>query len=349
MVASYKKAGMWPLIFLSCLLASCVSPPPAFEMVKPPPPPDYSLERNWAALPGRKDSADIVPNGSGLKDDQAIAKVDVFYVHPTTYRENKSWNAYLDDEELNASTDKGPIRNQASVFNGSCRIYAPRYRQATLYSYADYEKNGKKALAFAYEDVKAAFKYYLRNYNQGRPFVLASHSQGSGHVFKIIRDFFESDPEMRKKLICAYVIGGDTDLEFTTVMPCDSAAQTGCMVAWRTARWGTKPEKRFYSRAKFCTNPLNWRSDSTYAPKTMSKGGVRFGMTKVDPNLVDAKIYHNILWIHKPKKPGYLRSVRNYHIADYNLFYMDIRENVKVRVDAYQNALLTPNTNLNPK
>ncbi|MGZ4056637.1 MAG: DUF3089 domain-containing protein, partial [Bacteroidia bacterium] len=262
-------------------------------------------------------------------------EVDVFFIHPTTYIKAKSWNANLDDEELNGSTDKGPILNQASVFNGSCKIYAPRYRQAALYSYSHYETGGKKALDFAYEDVKNAFKYYLKNYNHGRPIIIASHSQGSRHAFQLIKDFFENNPQLYKKLVCAYIIGAATDMEYYTVLPCDSALETGCMISWRTARWGTEQDDGFFKKTIFCTNPLSWKTDTAYISNEKNIGAVRFGLSKTDPHLVDAKIHDNILWVHKPQESGYLSVVKNYHISDYNLFYMNIRENVKLRVDTY--------------
>jgi|GEM_PF-4889713 len=63
--------------------------------------------------------------------DQMRAPVDVFYVHPTSYVGN-AWNANLDDATVNAATDQGATRIQASAFNACCAIYAPRYRQANL-------------------------------------------------------------------------------------------------------------------------------------------------------------------------------------------------------------------------
>src|ERR1041385_3400115 len=126
------------VVFILCLV-SCIAPSHDFSHYKVPPPPDYSLGKNWAALPTVKDSADVVPYGSGLKDEQANAKVDVFFIHPTMYYKGKSWNADVDDKATNHLVDKFPIREQASIFNGSCKVYAPRYRQATLYSFLSHE------------------------------------------------------------------------------------------------------------------------------------------------------------------------------------------------------------------
>ena len=126
------------VLLLTCwVLTSCIAPFKDFERYTPPPAPDYSKEINWASLPTKKDSADAVPYYSTLKDGQATAMVDVFFVYPTTYYKGKSWNAAVDDKHVNKKTDKYPIREMASVFNGSCKVYAPRYRQATLYAFLD--------------------------------------------------------------------------------------------------------------------------------------------------------------------------------------------------------------------
>jgi hypothetical protein len=174
-----------------------------------------------------KDSADAIPPGSGMFDGQVTAKVDVFYIHPTLDFSGKGWNGDIRNKKLNNRVDIYPIRFQASAFNGSCKVYSPRYRQATLYSFTKQAgENGKKALDLAYEDVVRAFQYYLLNYNQGRPFVLAAHSQGSWHAYRLLHDFFDNNPALQKQLVAAYIIGFKTDSIYKNIPACDSATQT---------------------------------------------------------------------------------------------------------------------------
>ena len=317
------------------LLSSCLAPRRSFEESQTPSPPDYTQSKYWAALPTKKDSADAVPPGSGDKDAQAAAKADVFFIYPTIYLTGKRWNADVESRKLNKRIDKTTIQNQASVFNGSCKVYAPRYRQAVLYAYLDKKGNGTKAMDLAYEDVKKAFEYYLKNYNNGRPLIIASHSQGSHHAFRLIKDYFEKDSALYRKLICAYLIGATVENDFTVVIPCDSANQTGCMVSWRSAKWGTKEDKYFFQRSKFCTNPLSWKRDTAYLSAKNNLGSLPFGAKRMDVKVADAKVNNNILWVHKPKKGGYFKNNRNYHVMDYNLFWMNIRVNVKQRVEHY--------------
>src|SRR5262245_33968098 len=91
--------------------------------------PDYSDLKYWAAHPLKWDPSDSVPRP--LRGDAVDSTVDVFFIHPTTYTDRKKGdNADIDDDYLNAKTDYSTILYQASVFNGQCRVFAPRYRQA---------------------------------------------------------------------------------------------------------------------------------------------------------------------------------------------------------------------------
>lgn len=337
-----------PFVFFLFLLAlsSCIQPKKAFEKYTPAPAPDYALEKNWAALPWVKDSADFLVPHAGLTDGQANAAVDVFFIHPTLYFGRKSWNAGMADKRTNQRVDKTTIRKQASVFNGSCKVYAPRYRQATLYSFIDTKGNGRKALELAYTDVKKAFEYYLKHYNKGRPIIIASHSQGTDHARKLIADFFEKDPALYKQLVAAYLVGGSIQQkQFEVVVPCNEPGQTGCLVAWHTMRWGTRekapredkkiaPVYDTYGNTEY-VNPLTWKRDTTYAPATLNKGSLPNNLRELHAGIADAKVSGDYyVWVHAPKKSGY-PATRNYHIADYSLFYMNIRENVRERIAAY--------------
>ena len=334
------------ILFFSCFTSACFKPGKKFSHYTPPPSPDYALEKNWAALPTVKDSADTVPYGSNLKDGQTNAKVDVFFIHPTMYYKGKSWNADVNDKRTNRLVDIYPIRQQASVFNESCKVYAPRYRQATLYSFLEAKGNGMLALDTAYADVKRAFTYYLKNYHQGRPIIIAGHSQGTFLAERLIKEFFDNDPKMRKLLVAAYLIGGNIGKDsFTAFAPCDSASQTNCYVAWHTRKYGSdfnNPTKTLESAPGYdnysqytCVNPLTWRRDTIYAPASLNSGSVPKAFNRIDKGLVDAKISHQqIIWSHKPPGKGYPKG-ENYHVYDISLFYVNIRENVKERCDAY--------------
>jgi hypothetical protein len=152
---------------------------------------------------------------------------------------------------------------------------------------------------------------------------------------RLLKEYVDTNPALCKKLICAYIIGATVENQYDVIIPCDSASQTGCMVSWRSAKWGTTEDKYFFQKSRVCTNPLSWTRDSTYVSAQNNHGSIPLRAKRMDVNLADARISQSILWVHKPKKSGYLRNNKNYHIMDYALFWMNIRENVKLRVDQY--------------
>jgi hypothetical protein len=327
---SYRRL-LFVCVFL--LGASCLKPWRNFDAYPPPAAPDYCRAENWAALPDKNDSADLVPRNSGLCEDQAHALVDVFFIHPTTYYRNRSWNADVGDKKLNDFTDRTTIKMQASVYNESGCVYAPRYRQATLYSFMDKVGNRAKALDLAYQDVRQAFQYYLDHFNRGRPVIIASHSQGTYHAIRLVKEFFEPDSALYQKLVGAYLIGGPVPKNcFARIPASDSASQTGCYVAWNTVARGRAAREPGLE----CVNPLSWKRDTAYVPAEMNRGGVPKSFDRIDTAVVGAQCSGNrALWVDKPRVRGYPALGGSYHLVDYSLFYLNIRENVKARVQAY--------------
>jgi hypothetical protein len=333
------------LIFsgLVLFLSSCLVPVHKFKATKMPNAPNYANENCWAALPTKKDSADITVNSADIMDKQQTAPIDVFYVHPTTYLTGNKWNANLDDEKVNRKTDQLAVRNQASIFNEMCRVYAPRYRQAVLFSYAHYaEKKGNASQAFdlAYSDVKAAFEYYLKNHNQGRPFIIASHSQGTDHTIRLLHDFIENDSALKRKLVAAYIIGRPIQKgSIKAIPPADSASQIGCYITWNAVLWGEKTFYGFKVNDLECVNPLTWKRDTACAPSVLNTGGLPQTFNRVDVSLADAKIsLTGLLWIHRPHvnaKDYPFINAKRFHVLDYNLFYMNMRQNIKLRTETY--------------
>ena len=235
-----------------------------------------------------KSPSDAIPPGVPA-GDPAKAPVDVFFIYPTSFFSNDHWNAAIDDAETNAQTDYGSLAAQASAFNGCCRIYAPRYRQMTLGGFLKWSRSSDKAMALAYSDVKRAFEYYLAHYNHGRPFIIASHSQGSRHATTLIPEMIDNTP-LRKQFVGAYVVGTWLPQmwfdKMKKVKPCNGAADTGCVVTWSTllegsdgakiradfaARGGHYPE--FADQHFICINPLSWSRGNELAPPSVNAGG----------------------------------------------------------------------------
>ncbi|MDO9341805.1 MAG: GH92 family glycosyl hydrolase [Bacteroidales bacterium] len=302
--------------------------------------PDYSNLSNWAASPFKEDTSDSIPDF--LKEEIRDQRADVFFIHPTSYyskAENAPWNADLSDTVTNQETDSKSILFQATVFNGSCRVFAPRYRQANMKTFYVFDTPiAKETFNLAYSDVRKAFLYFLENYNENRPIIIASHSQGSLHAIRLLQEFFDGTP-LQKRLVCAYVVGYRIKKDAFKKIPVgENADQTRCFVGWRSYAKGEIPKGVVADNGNsVCVNPLTWTTSEQWASPELHQG-VMNGFETIVPHTAGAGIEPStkILWVDAQgiiEENG--EKVKNLHIYDYNLFWMNIRQNVKQRIDAY--------------
>lgn len=325
---------------------SRILPPRGFDETPVPEAPDYSSPISWAALPWRFDFADFAP--AGEEDRQAEAPVDVFFLYPTTFLFDEGWNSPIDHAVATARVDYGVLKHQASVFNGCCRVFAPRYRQATLVSFLPQGRaDGKKAQALAYDDVRRSFEYYLEHWNDGRPFLLASHSQGTRHLIELLGDVVAKHPA-RQRLVAAYAIGfplplANYDGLYGDIEPCRAADDVGCVVSYGTwGEGGPHPPAR-PKQGLQCTNPLSWADPEAEAPPEANLGALRGALLHdplpaLTPGLIGAQCRDGVLWAAVPEGSYYYelrRPPNNYHNLDYTLFYGNLRKNAQRRVDAW--------------
>ncbi len=364
-------------------------PDTPFAQTPPPLAVDYAFASSWAALPGVADNSDIRPPESssgkstflGLKEQQNRA-VDVFFIHPTTFILGKSWNSAVNVNEINFPLllrvivriifkmdlknlspkyllDKVVLRYQASAFNQCCRVYVPRYRQASMLSFFDDDPSGVEALKLAYSDIHRAFDYFLRHYNRGRPFIIAAHSQGSVHGMRLLQEQVASSQELSRRLVAAYVIGSSipANLGQKQLRPCSSPKQTGCYINWNTVSFTDSPYRKLWyktspiwldgkmtridGRPLTCVNPLNWQVDGM-ADAQANSGAL--GMIKFDQPLLalvkgvtGARCEKGLLVITPPQGKAFRFGVElgDYHLYDYSLFYANIRDNAMERALAF--------------
>ncbi|HZH79315.1 MAG TPA: DUF3089 domain-containing protein [Archangium sp.] len=367
-LVAVPAAVFWPQLSMMIMFIQASQPPstPFADSVQPPVP-DYGSPASWAALPERADDADVVPS-LDTPEGQAAAPVDVFFLHPTTYFSNKTWNASLDEAMSKDITDQDILRNQASAFNACCRVYAPRYRQVSFGAQQASPEEAGKAWDLAYGDLRAAFDHYLRHYNNGRPFIIASHSQGTMHALHLLEDVITGKP-LREKLVAAYLIGIPIPKEvFTQTLPdvplCTSPEQTGCAITWNAI--GAKADTSLFNvlqhrypggkkadivgKELACTNPLTWKVDAAPGERAAHLGGVRFAMgTGAPPTpdmaLVDARCRDDGWLVITPPEPKVYREMLlgpdMYHVYDYSLFYVNLRQNARARVKAFLQGVAT--------
>jgi hypothetical protein len=324
-----------------------------------PPAPNYANADAWAALPGRPGSAEAVPADSDAADPQAGAQADVLFVHPTTYMTVPARNARYDEPgKTRARLDFNVLSFDAAAFDACCRIFVPRYRQASIASFLGHGRRSLAAFDLAYSDVARAFDYYLSHYNGGRPFIIASHSQGSLHAMRLLQDRVIGTP-LQKRLVAAYLIGWaiPEDVEQAGLPVCRSALQTGCVIGWnsvtpwqtldfmrnRAVLWLDGRYQLLAGKEIVCVNPLTWTKDGD-APAAANLGSLpqsRLGdpMEPPIPQLTGAVCEDGVLHVFLTREirrnVGYRPVLGSFHKFDYNLFYVNIRRNAVERVAAF--------------
>ncbi len=292
---------------------------------------DYSITDNWAYY--------------GIGDDK---DADLFLICPTVDM-NDEWNMPLDDDETMASF-LGALNMERGIYEDSARLFAPYYRQAAMKVYELDASDREPYFETAYEDVSSAFEYYLENENDGRPIILAGFSQGADMCYRLMEEYF-ADAKLSEQLVAAYAIGWPLTEEMTQKYPqlvaasCES--DTGVIVSFECESESVSDSMIVPAGVKMLSiNPLNWKTDGTAASKEENIGAC---FTDYDGNItnevvglcggyldetrgtlkvtdVDAADYPAIV-------PGLPEGA--YHVYDYQFFFRNLQENVKVRLASY--------------
>jgi hypothetical protein len=213
----------------------------------------------WLCQPGQqdnpcRDSLETTvygPDGSANVENPPLPAdppVDCFYVYPTV-SEQRGPNS---DKKVEAQ-QRAIAQYQASRFSQTCRVWAPMYRQQTLVALTG--GGSAEALQLAYRDVAEAWREYLAKHNDGRGFVLIGHSQGSRMLRALLRNEVDPDPNVRRRLVSAVLLGGNVTVrkgqttggDFQNVPLCTRAGQVGCVFAWSTFN-ETPPSNSRYGR-----------------------------------------------------------------------------------------------------
>jgi len=319
---NFKFTILFILLGMTFLFCACTG-----KKITPlPEAPDYTLDKHWS-----------------IRDNNPTKKIDVFFVHPTTYGppSNGHLIADLDNEKLNRITDRDTVQWITSAFADSCNIFAPRYRQMNI---EVLKKGGEKEyIQTPVSDIKSAFKFYLNNLNNGRPFILAAHSQGS----YVTRNLLLENPRLldKSKLVAAYLPGWtftDKDIADLGLKLSGKPDQTGCLITWNTiGPGGISPTVK---KGALCVNPLSWNTETKEFPASdniEAKIFITENKTLRVKNFTAARI-NAAGALEVPTPPKEVLQQLNmslgqevYHRYDYDFFFFNVKENVKERCEAY--------------
>ena len=215
--------------------------------------------------------------------------------------------------------------------------------------------------AFVYQDVKKAFEYFIKNYSNGRPFIIASHSQGTHHSIRLLAEEIDGT-NLYPRMIGAYMIGGEISKTWMNKMNdiyiCDGPTELGCLVHWDTMNVTLINKDMSRYKNNICVNPITWKNDGSLSDLSDSKGAVYisgnyslelrgddapkgeiFGPLEAPiREYVQAQCKNGILFASDQtgtRFQGFGGSSGNYHGLDFALFYMDIHENAILKTKTY--------------
>jgi hypothetical protein len=317
--------------------------------------PDYSQASAWALNP------------AGQTARQTPGPVDVFFVHPTTYTGGRDWNGPIDDRTSDRQLERVMLPNYAGPFARVGRVFAPRYRQASLYAYRmKLSDDSRDARRFAYGDVLNAFRYYMAHDNFGRPFIVVGVEQGAELADRLLRQEIGRNPDLAAKLAAAYLIDAVIPAAGygpgAPVQVCRNRAQTRCAVAWATADEDDSAAARsLLSRAMvwtpdwmldnlpegqpvLCVNPLLGGTSTDEAPARLNLGAANASELEWGaraaflPRQVSTRCVGGVLLVSRPKS-GSLQPASGwpdkFKERPYNPFFADIEADAMKRVATY--------------
>lgn len=349
------RVGLWAGLGLGLLLAlfafvrrddirlAAMDPGKPFQIYSPPPAPDYDRPEAWALLPDRTGRA---------------GEADVFFLGPTVYSGASHWNAPIDDAESARVFRAVMAPNHAGPFAASGRVFAPRYRQAGLYSLTTLREDAREARRFAYADAEAAFRNFLARTGD-RPILLVGVEQGGDLVARLLAEAAAA-PAVRERLVGAWVIDAVIPAASPPLRPCLKPREAGCLAAWswayegddarardiqdRSLVWSGDELVNLGQRRPLCFNPLLQAVTDAPGPARLARGatnatGLEWGVRPpFVTRQVSARCQDGVLRVSRPEA-RMLRPQGSWEdrlrIPGYNLFYADIEADARERLAAF--------------
>ncbi len=329
-----------------------LDPKTPFQIFNPPAAPRYDEAGSWF----------LNPQLAGYFADPR--KVDVFFVHATSFDGGSNWLGPIDSNAAQAEVQNVQLPNYAGPFSIAGNIYAPRYRQGSLFTQLTLSEDSKEARAFPYRDIEAAFRQFLKTRRGGRGFVVVGIEQGGLLAEHLLTEVIAPDPALRSQLVGAYLIDTLAPVSAFSgaIRPCAERTQTGCLVAYLSVQDG-RPDKAIQvlqravkwdangaltnldSESAICVNPVIGVASEDAVDAHHSQGATN--ATGLEWGTIPATIAHSVashckgglLLVDTPKSPSF-RDAGNWEdrhkVHPYNLFYGDLEADMAARWQTFQ-------------
>ncbi len=300
---------------------------------------NYSNPQRWLSLPV-----------------SAAKNIDVFFLYPTTYQRTGTNESYICEIDNAVMMSKANffLKTQASAFESFANIYAPYYRQVDA-AYAlsiPAEERDKIINGIPTFDVRTAFEYYIKNFNNNRPFILAGHSQGSNILIHLLSEYMKENKVIYSKMIAAYVIGYSITESYMAQNPhlkfATGPDDTGVIISYNTEAPITYMKNPVILPDAIVINPISWALEETPVSAAENAGSMipnllNATITATDVlNYADARIDKargalicSTINADEQYPGNFLIKMGIYHSLDYTLYYNNIKENAANRAKIY--------------
>jgi hypothetical protein len=282
---------------------------------------DYSKTNHWLTVP----ATNMLP-------------VDIFYLYPTSWtNSNLIPEVCAIDNPSMLQLAPLAFAKTATAFETIGNIYAPFYRQSNLTSNALVTEAGIPTT-----DGIAAFDYYIQHFNQGRPFILAAHSQGAFVLSQLLTRYMNDHRDVYARMIAAYVIGWPVTAQYLADNPylkfAEGPDDTGVIISYNTQAPDVPPGVNpvLWRMVGTVINPLTWTRAGTLATTNQGFGSFMPNTNGVYvrvPQYADARIdITNGVLICSTADTNTIGVQGIYHNFDYPFYYFNIRSNAANRV-----------------
>jgi len=193
----------------------------------------------------------------------------------------------------------------------------------------------------------AAFDRYLKHHNKGRPFILAAHGQGSAAMLGgILSDYFRANPEVRSRMVAAYVLGYSVTSDYLSMNDHLRFAQrrndTGVIISYNTEAPGLTASNPTVLPRAVAINPVNWARSEIPAKADHSLGSnlAAFGGEEQVERYADARVLlrRGVVECSTVDPDEYLTDFYPwgaYPGGDYTFYFYDLRANSQERLRAF--------------
>ncbi len=292
---------------------------------------DYSQMDNWAYFEMGEDR-----------------DVDVFLICPTVDTMSET-NAFDLNDKLKSNFIYA-LDLEKGIYEETGRLFSPYYRQMSINAYYLPETEREQARQIAYQDVSAAFRWYLDHENDGRGIILAGFSQGGEMCLELLKEYYGGESEeaaaLRDRLIAVYSIGWSVTEEMTDaypqIVPASGETDVGTVISFDCEN-GSVTETIIIPAGMHALsiNPLNWKTDGTVADRSLNHGAVMQTDADPIPALCGAYIGNRgeliVTDVDVADYPPVLDIFPEgaYHLYDYMFFFTNLKENVAARTAAW--------------